>query len=333
MSKFAKTCHVIARLFVYLCVILVLLLYFFKPGVLEWAQTIFPAADNGSWLVVVTTLSIAAVLFATSELAFKGLQDNEFMATLSTSVLKPAYENFDLSDKRFSKAVKSERELNETLRDISDGKERVMQELAWEKQNSRKLQKRAVGNKIVVLFFLLAGLAFFLYPVVFYLLTKRLPWVQSGTVLDYFSIVALILTMVIVLECGNNQGLLRRLNTILGIRGRSDDISESEAAADTVAAAPVYLYSAPAPVTVTPVSSPVAAAATTAGAAVSEESVQEAAAAPTAAAAPATTLPPEEIWHPENWSGVPEEAAAENESSDTSFIHLTPEEPDESNNE
>lgn len=317
MSKFLKTCHIISRVFVYLCVILVLLLYFFKPGVMEWAQTVFPAADNSTWLAVVTTLSLAAVLFATSELAYKSLQDNEFMATLSSSLLKPAYEHFNLSDGRFSKSVRSERELNESLRDIPDVKERVMQELAWEKQHSRTLLKRAVGNRILSLLFLIAGLAFFFFPVVYYLVTKRLFGLQNGTLLDYFSIAALILTMVIIFESGNTQGLLRRLNTILAIRGRSDDLSEKEAQTDTAPTVPVYLYSAPTAVAAAPASpSP----------AVSVP-VQE---TPAAAVSNETPMPPEEIWHPETWSGVPEENPETEENSSNSFIHLTPEEPAES---
>ena len=37
MRKFLKTSHVIARIFLYICVIGVLLLYFFKPGVIGQA--------------------------------------------------------------------------------------------------------------------------------------------------------------------------------------------------------------------------------------------------------------------------------------------------------
>lgn len=319
MNKFLKTCHIISRVFVYLCVILVLLLYFFKPGIMEWAQTVLPAADNSTWLAVVTSLSLAAVLFATSELSYKSLQDNEFLATLSSSLLQPAFEQFELNDGKVGKTVKSERELNENLRDISDGKERVIQELAWEKQHSKTLLKRTMGNKFASLFFLVAGLAFFLFPVVYYLVTKRLFGLESGTPLDYVSIVALVLTMVIVFESGNTQGLLRRLNTILAIRGRSDVLSEKAVQAEAVPNAPVYLYSAPAPVSPAPISP----------APVNSVPAQEA--PPAAPAAPASApLPPEEIWHPEAWNGVPEETPAAEESSTNSFIHLTPEVPEES---
>ena len=84
MRKFLKTSHVISRIFLYLSVIGVLLLYFFKPGVIGLAQKLIPTANTGAWLALVTTLSIAAVMFAASELAYKSLTDNEFMITLST---------------------------------------------------------------------------------------------------------------------------------------------------------------------------------------------------------------------------------------------------------
>ena len=90
MRKFLKTSHVISRIFLYLSVIGVLLLYFFKPGVISLVQQFVPTADTGAWLALVTTLSIAAVMFAASELAYKSLTDNEFMITLSTSILETA---------------------------------------------------------------------------------------------------------------------------------------------------------------------------------------------------------------------------------------------------
>ncbi len=321
MSKFLKTCHVITRIFVYLCLISVLLLYFFKPGIMEWVQTILPAVDNGAWLALVTTLSFAAVMFAASELAYKSLQDNEFLSTLSTSVLKAAFEKFNLNDKRFSKTAKSEKELNESLRDITDRKERIMQELSWEKHNSKKLQKRTIGNKAGSLFFLLAGLAFFLYPIIYYIIMKKPLSVPVGTPLDFCTIVALILTVVIILECGNNQSLLRRLNTILAIRDRGEAYDENEAAQPAPApGAPVYVYSAPPAPAATPAPVP--------GAPVPEE--EPAAPAVPAVPAAAEPEPPEEVWQPETWTGVPEEEPAAEETPASSFIHLTPEEPEES---
>ena len=149
---------------------------------------------------------------------------------------------------------------------------------------------------------------------------------QTGldTPLDYVSIVALVLTMVIVFESGNTQGLLRRLNTILAIRGRSDVLSEKAVQAEAVPNAPVYLYSAPAPVSPASIST-----APISPAPVNSVPAQEA--PPAAPAAPASApLPPEEIWHPEAWNGVPEETPAAEESSTNSFIHLTPEVPEES---
>ena len=47
MRKFLKTSHVISRIFLYLSVIGVLLLYFFKPGVISLVQQFVPTADSG----------------------------------------------------------------------------------------------------------------------------------------------------------------------------------------------------------------------------------------------------------------------------------------------
>ena len=296
MRRFLNTSHVISRILLYLCVIGVLLLYFFKPGILIFVQRFLPQADNGSWLALVTALSIAAVMFAASELAYKSLTDNEFMITLSSSVLKQAYGRYDLSDKRFSKPAAGEFEFNASLRDVTDGQERVMHELAWEKQHNKKLQKKIGGNKLVTLLFFIAGIAFLLYPFVFYPVTGRLLTMPTGTALDFFSLVAIILTMFLVFENGNNQGQTRRLNTILSIRSRSDELSEKPAlpaaVPEPVPANTVPFYEAPKP-----------------------------------APQPAAPVPQEEAWKPEPaWTGVPEEMSAEEKPQGSAFVNLTPEE-------
>ena len=307
MRKFLRTSHVISRVFLYVCVIGVLLLYFFKPGVIGLAQKLLPDTDGGAWLALVTTLSIAAVMFAASELSYKSLTDNEFMILLSSEVLKPAYGRYDLSDKRFSKPEKGEFDFNASLRDVTDEKERVMRELAWERQNSKKLQKKTVGNKIVTLFFFIAGLVFFFYPILFYPITHRLMSFSAGSLMDYFSIVALILAVVIIFEIGNNQGQARRFNTILSIRNRSDDLSEKPA---LPAVKPEPAYSSPAPV---------------------YEAPKPAASVSPVESAPAPTEPvrPEAAWKPEpEWTGVPADND-EDKPQGSAFVNLTPEESSE----
>ena len=311
MRKFLKTSHVISRIFLYLSVIGVLLLYFFKPGVIGLAQKLIPTANTGAWLALVTTLSIAAVMFAASELAYKSLTDNEFMITLSTSILETTYGRYDLSDRRFSKPAKGEFEFNQGLRDVTDEKERVMYELAWEKQNNKALQKKTVGNMIVALIFFIAGLVFFFCPVVWYPITKSLMSFETGTVMDYFSLVAVILTLFIIFEIGNNQGPIRRLNTILSIRSRSDELHEKPVLpasrpeafyANTAPAAPAYEAPKPA-------------------APVAEHVVAAPVSTPVSAPEP---VKPEETWTPEPaWTGVPEETGG------STFVNLTPDEGNE----
>ena len=288
MRKFLKTSHVISRIFLYLSVIGVLLLYFFKPGVMNLLQQFVPTADTGAWLALVTTLSIAAVMFAASELAYKSLTDNEFMITLSTSILETVYGRYDLSDRRFSKPAKGEFEFNQGLRDVTDETERVMHELSWEKQHNKALQKKTIGNMIVALIFFIAGLVFFFCPAVWYPVTGGLMSLNTGTV-------------------------IRRLSTILSIRSRSDELNEKPALSAprpeafyvnaAPAAAPVYEAPKPAApvvehVVTTPVSAP--------------EPVK-----------PEETWTPEPAW-----TGVPEDTGAEDKPHGSAFVNLTPDEED-----
>ena len=304
MRKFLKTSHVICRVFLYLSVLGVLLLHFFKTAALDLLQQFVPTADMGSWLALVATFSIAAVMFAAAELAYKSLLDNEFKLTLSSSILEPAYERYDLSDKRFSKTAKGEFDFNQSLRDVTDGKERVMYELAWEKQHNKALQKKTFGNKLVTLIFFIAGLVFFFCPFVWYPITGELMSLEFGNFVEYFSMVAVLLTLFIVFEIGNNQGEIKRLSTILSIRSRSDDLSAHPALS---APRPEPAYAPPA--------APV------------YEAPKPAAPVVPVAPAPAPAPAAEPVWTPEPvWSGVPEDSEAEERPQGSTFVNLTPDE-------
>ena len=229
MSKFLKACHVISRIFLYISLICVILFYVFRPELLVIAQGIAPGKEAGVWLAITTAVAISAVMFSAAELAFKSLTDNDFMITLSSSILEPAYGHFDISDKRYSKTSKGEFAFTQKLRDITDEKERVMYELAWEKQNNKRLQKKTAWNKIVMLVFFIAGFLFILFPAVYRLLIKEPMILDQGAIGRYFPFVALLLTVMIVLEVGDNRGLSRRLDTILSLRSRSDELYERPA--------------------------------------------------------------------------------------------------------
>ena len=159
---------------------------------------------------------------------------------------------------------------------------------------------------IVALIFFIAGLVFFFCPFVWYPVAKGLMSFQTGTVMDYFSLVAIILTLFIIFEIGNNQGPIRRLSTILSIRSRSDELNEKPA---QPASRPDVFYANAAP----------AAAAYEApkpAAPAAEHAVTAPVPAPVSAPEP---VKPEETWNPEPaWTGVPEESGS-------TFVNLTPE--------
>ena len=191
---------------------------------------------------------------------------------------------------------------------MTDERERVMYELSWEKQNNKALQKKTIGNMIVALIFFIAGLVFFFCPAVWYPISKGLMSFKTGTVMDYFSLVAIILTLFIIFEIGNNQGPIRRLSTILSIRTRSDELNEKP----VLASRPEAFYTNAAPVYEAPKpAAPV---------------VEHVVTSPVSAPEP---VKPEEAWTPEPaWTGVPEETGAEDRPHGSAFVNLTPDEED-----
>ena len=231
MRQFLKVCHIISRVLIFLCVAAAMVLLFFRPEGLGFGPV--PATTDGSfWKVFATTLGLSAVMFAASDWAYRTLEDNDFLQQLSSSVLKPAFERNDLSDRRFHKGASDELEFVASLRTVSDEKERTLQELAWEKRNNKSLQKKVVGNGIVSLIFFLLALLFLVYPIVIYFAKGQVLGLPGADLQAYFAVAAVVLTFIIIFDYTGYQKALRRLHTILSIRERCDEIYEQERCAE-----------------------------------------------------------------------------------------------------
>ena len=124
-----------------------------------------------------------------------------------------------------------------------------MQELAWERKNNKRLKGKAAGNSIVSLVFFLAALFFLIYPIVLFLVKGQLLTLPDGSFMPYFTMAAVVLTLLILCDNTGYWVLQRRLNTVLSIRNRNDALDNTPTAptplpAPAPASAPV---SAPAP--------------------------------------------------------------------------------------
>ena len=246
MRKFLKVCHIISRVFIFLCIAAALVLLFLRPEGLGFGPA--PTTDGSFWKVFAATLGLAAVMFSASDWAYRLLEDNDFLEVLSSSILKPAFDRHDLSDKRFHKTSANELDFNASLRSISDVRERTLQELAWEKKNNKQLQKKTVGNGVVSLIFFLLALLFLVYPVAMYFLNGQVLKLPGMDILAYVAVAAVVLTFIIIFDYTGYQKALRRLNTVLSIRSRCDEIFEAERT-DLIRPKPLEAYTqAPAPV-------------------------------------------------------------------------------------
>ena len=308
MRKLLRVCHIISRIFIFLIMAAILLLYFMRPDTLGFLNK-GAAADGLFWEVFATTFSMAAVMFAASDWAYRSMEDSDYLVTLSSSILRPCYEEHDLSDKHYAKAASADEwDFNANLRDVTDQKERVLQELAWEKKNNKRLKSKANANGIVSLFFFLAALFFLIYPIVLFAVDEVLLALPDGSFMPYFTTAAVILTVLIVFDNNSYRNHIRRLNTILSIRSRNDELHDAPAAEPAA-----VLPAAPAPAYV-PAPAPVSYAAPAAAPAVP---------APAPAPAPAPVPAVEE---PEPVFTPAEPAPAVPETADSIFESLEPEE-------
>ena len=267
MRKFLRVCRIISRILIVLSVAAILALYYFRPENLAFLRIGGSAAEESFWLVFGTTFAMAGVMLAASDWAFTSLEEKDFLATLSSAVLRPCYDEHDLSDKRYAKAASTdELDFNANLREVIDSRERVMQELAWERKNNKRLKSKAAGNGIVSVVFFVAGLFFLIYPIVLFAAKGQLLTLPDGSFMPYFTMAAVVLTLLILCDNVGYRTLQRRLNTVLSIRSRNDGLQ------DPAAAAAVLPAHAPAPApAVTPSPAPAPVAPTPAPAAPAEE--------------------------------------------------------------
>jgi hypothetical protein len=260
MRKFLRVCHIISRILIILCAAAILVLYYIRPTGLAFFGIGGAEAWN-FWMVFGTTLAMSAVMFAASDWAFTSMEEKDYLVTLSSAILRPCYDEHDLSDRHYAKAAAAdELDFNANLREVTDGKERVLQELAWERKNNKRLKSKAAGNSIVSLVFFLAALFFLIYPFVLYFAKGRLLTLPDGAFMPYFTIAAVALTLLILCDNTGYRVLLRRLNTVLSIRNRNDGLEEVQTPVPAAPApAPVIPYApAPAPVPETPAFVPAA---------------------------------------------------------------------------
>ena len=258
MRKFLRACHVISRILIVLSLAAILVLYYYRPDSFAFIG-VKGAAHESFWLVFGTTLAMAAVMFAASDWAFTSMEEKEYLVTLSSSILHPCYDEHDLSDRHYAKAASAgELDFNANLREVTDGRERVMQELAWERKNNKRLKSKATGNGVVSLIFFLAALFFLIYPIVMFLVKGQLLTLPDGSFMPYFTMAAVVLTLLILCDNTGYWVLQRRLNTVLSIRNRNDGLDNTAAApAPLPAPAPVSApVPTPAPVPVSPAPAP-----------------------------------------------------------------------------
>ena len=258
MRKFLRACHVISRILIVLSLAAILVLYYYRPDSFAFIG-VKGAANESFWLVFGTTLAMAAVMFAASDWAFTSMEEKEYLVTLSSSILHPCYDAHDLSDRHYAKAASAgELDFNANLREVTDGRERVMQELAWERKNNKRLKSKATGNGVVSLIFFLAALFFLIYPIVMFLVKGQLLTLPDGSFMPYFTMAAVVLTLLILCDNTGYWVLQRRLNTVLSIRNRNDGLDNTAAApAPLPAPAPVSApVPTPAPVPVSPAPAP-----------------------------------------------------------------------------
>lgn len=201
MRKFLRVCRIISRILIVLSVAAILALYYFRPENLAFLHIGGSAAEESFWLVFGTTLAMAAVMLAASDWAFTSVEEKDFLATLSSVVLRPCYEAHDLSDRRYAKAASTdEMDFNANLREITDGKERLMQELAWERKNNKRLKSKAAGDGIISVVFFVAGLFFLIYPIVLFAVKGQLLALPDGSFMPYFTMAAVVLTLLILCD-------------------------------------------------------------------------------------------------------------------------------------
>ncbi len=238
-------------MFVYLIIVLAAIIAkFFLP------------ADQ--WKNLIAAVSVSAALFALSDLYQKSSDSRRNLSILSSGIIDPVYTRFDslgyfkdASGAHMAKAnYSSDYDFDQFLRTVTDGKERALRELVWEKKCNDRRRKQSRGYAVSRTVFLVLSLLFLIGPaVLLFFFPQYLPQLDD-TFLEVLTLCAFVFTLAVALAGVSNLGSLKKIQMLLNLKERCTDFDPASvsAAAPAPASAAVSSFSAPAPA---PVSVPV----------------------------------------------------------------------------
>lgn len=217
------------------------------------------------WRSLVAVVALFCALIAISDALRKKGDDRKNLYVLANSIIQPVFDRFRdqglLTDKNGKDLTKDayvdEEEFGKELRNVMDGKERAVRELAWEKKNADRIRKKGKRTGVFAVLFLILAFAVVALAVVDILVLDQRFLKIGADYLDGVVIGALICVLAVALSDDSNLRYLQKTDMLLSVKERCLAILEGKeepAPVPEVAvpAAPV-VYAAPAaPVVMTP---------------------------------------------------------------------------------
>ncbi|MCR5088088.1 MAG: hypothetical protein K6C08_01080 [Oscillospiraceae bacterium] len=221
------------------------------------------------WKNLVAAVSVSAALFALSDLYQKASDSRRNLSILSAGIIDPVYTRFDslgyfrdASGAHMAKAsYSSDYDFDQFLRTVTDGKERALRELVWEKKGNDKRRKQSRGYAVSHTVLLVLSLLVLVGPAVLIFFFPQYYPQLDETFLEVLTLCSFVFTFAVALAGASNLGSLKKIQMLLNLKERCADIDPASPSVPAPAPSPVVVMpSAPvqaaAPAPVAPVSEP-----------------------------------------------------------------------------
>ena len=184
--------------------------------------------DSETWLSLITIIAVSSALYALSDLYKKSADNTKNLSILSAGIIDPLYTRFDSlgyftdnSGTHMSKAsYSSDYDFNQYLRNITDGRERALRELVWEKKVNDKSRKGSRSDSAVHSIFLVLALVILVGGcVTLFFLPQYFPRLETS-LMEIICLCSFAFTLAVAFANGSNLGSMRRVQMLLNLKER-----------------------------------------------------------------------------------------------------------------
>ncbi len=192
--------------------------------------------DAELWRNLLAIIAVFSVLLALSDLYRKSANDRRNLSLLSSSVIDPLYNKYlgsglfktsdgnDITKMNYS----GNSDFNQSLRSVTDSRERSMQELAWEYRCNKRRMRKSKSDAVFSAVFLILAFVVLIGAVVLKFFFPQYYPNFDRELLELVILCCFAFAIAVAYANGGNFSSLQTVQTVLGLRDRCLEADDQE---------------------------------------------------------------------------------------------------------